>query len=128
MAYVSLEEFVARLPDGVYDRFTPGEVKAALEEASSEADAYIEAIYGATPLDEVPPALKMHVRRAGLYHLLSDKGFSPQGDDTIIKDNYLLAIEFYKAVQKRKAALPQQQTAPARQKAVVVANPIKRGW
>jgi phage gp36-like protein len=128
VAYVSLEEFVGRLPDGVYDRFTPSEVKDALEEASSEADAYLEAIYGTTPLDEIPPALKMHVRRAALYHLLSDKGFSPDGDDQIIVTNYENAKSFYKEVQKRKQALPQSSTSPARQKAVVVSTPIKRGW
>jgi phage gp36-like protein len=110
---------------GVLNRFSEEDIDAALDAASSEADCYLSAGY-TTPLTTVPSALKMHVARAAVYHLVSARGFNPQGSDELLERNYDRAISFYKALQKSEQNMPEPPTSPVRDDIVHVVSTTAR--
>lgn len=128
MAYITRDEFEnLGASDRILARFSDDRIDLAMEAASSEADTYFCGAFSETPLEEIPLAVKMHVARAALYHLLSPN-FSPDADNQIVLVNYDNAKAFYKAVQKSQQNLPQSQTVPTRDECVVVSSNVRRGW
>lgn len=104
------------------------DIDTVIAAASSEADCYLSGVY-TTPLTTYPIALKMHVAKAAVYHLLGVIGFDPNGSDEIIVKNYERAIAFYKDLQKRQQSLPAAETAPEEDDiGAVVSSAPMRGW
>jgi len=129
MAYITIDE-LQRLGcnPSAFDDLSDADLTMAIAAASSEADTYLTAAYDKTPLEQVPLALKLHVARATVYHLMTMRGFSPDGDDRLILENYDRALAFYKALQKSQQNLPNTETTPKRGESVVVSSAIRRGW
>lgn len=108
-------------------RYSVDDIEMAIAAASSEADCYLSAIYK-TPLDEIPPAVKLHVARSAVYHLMSVNGFSATGADEIVVRNYERAIQFFKEHQKAQQLLPQAETSPKRDEPLVAVASSPRRW
>jgi phage gp36-like protein len=127
-SYVTAAELVQLAASAnLIDSFAEEELDAAMDAASSEADCYLSAAY-TTPLTTVPTALKLHVARAAVYHLLSARGFSPEGDAPVER-NYERALDFYKALQKSQQNIPEEASAPDRDESVVVVSSrARRDW
>jgi|SRR5690606_27081349 len=103
------------------------DIETAIAAASSEADCYLSALYE-TSLTTVPMAVKLHVAKCAVYHLLSVEGFDPRGSDTIIVENYDRAIRFFKDLQKSKQSLPAYATAPEKGELLVAVSSGTRRW
>jgi phage gp36-like protein len=130
-AYITHDEFFRlAYPQHAFDSLgaNPEDLDTAIEAASSEASCHLVALHD-TPLTLVPDAIKLHVARAALYHLLSFRGFSATGADEMVERNYARALSFYRQVQKSQVTLPDNETEPDKQPAhVVVSSRPQRGW
>lgn len=83
--------------------FTPQQQQLAVLAAIDEAYAYIRQVT-TTPLLNAPLALKAHVAKIAVYHLLSARGMDPV-EDRLVVDNYERAIRFLTGVRKREIVL-----------------------
>ena len=110
-AYISVDELENL---GIHPQaialFDDAQKEGAILAASDEADAYIRQVTG-VPFVNPPLALKVHVAKMAVYHLMSVRGMDPDSDKLIV-DNYERAIRFFTAVAKRTVALP-GMTPPA---------------
>jgi len=112
--------------------FTDAEKLSAIEAASDEADRYMGSAVGVPLQDPVPLAVRLHVARMAVYHLLSVRGIDPDADRIVI-DNYRRAIEFFTQVAKGVVSLGPSVTPPEDDPADDLRGPLfisdfDRGW
>lgn len=107
--------------------FTTGEKEAAAEAATSEFECIVGPAYS-VPLTSVPVAVKLHIARMAVFHLYAVRGFSPDGRDAVILDNYDRAIAFAKQVQKGQQVLSPTETSSTRIESPQVDSDDERGW
>ena len=84
---------------------------AAIEAASSEADAYISSRY-TTALTTVPRVLKFHVARLASAIIMDGRGRAVDGDDETIDMMRKNAIQFFERVSSGKATLGPAEVEP----------------
>lgn len=101
--------------------FTPEQKQLAVDAAVDEAYAWIRQVTG-TPIAQAPLALKAHVAKIAVYHLLSARGMDPEADRLVI-DNYERALRFLRGVQKGEIIL-EGMTPPAE----TTHNNIEGAW
>jgi phage gp36-like protein len=113
MAYATIEDILALAMshEGLGDDFEEDEINQALEAASSEADSRI-ATRHPTPLTSWPRAVRLHVAKMALFHVMSARGYRPGGVDDLIRQGYDDGIRFFRDVADGRAILITAQTAP----------------
>lgn len=106
MPYVTLDELDRSDSARVLARFSDEQKLEAIRAAQSEADSYLAKVY-AVPIadDKVTDVLQMQILRMVKYILFSENGFSLQGDDQVVRDNYDLARKFFMDIAAEKAVL-----------------------
>lgn len=106
MPYISLDELDAADAARSMARFSDEQKLEAIRMAQSEADSYLAKVYAVpVPDDKVTDVLQMQIVRMVKYILFSENGFSLQGDDQIVRDNYDLARKFFMDIAASKAVL-----------------------
>jgi phage gp36-like protein len=87
--------------------FDDTQKELAIAAAVDEAYAWIRMVT-TVPLLDAPIALKAHVAKIAVYHLLSARGMDPVADRLVV-ENYERALRFLKGIQDRKIQLPGMQ-------------------
>ena len=114
-SYINVDELErAGIGQDAMSRFDEEQKLAAIEMASSEADAYLGRVV-TVPLDllKVPPVVKLMIARMATYYVFSANGFSLAGDDAIVRDNYDLALAFFRDVSRGNVTLGPDLAPPA---------------
>lgn len=87
-------------PDG--SAYTASEIADALEEATDEANDIIGAQTFELPLIAWPRSHRMHTARAARYHMLTARGYNPDGQATPtrdpIRDGYKDAVAYWRNI------------------------------
>lgn len=105
--YATIQELTSlAITQQAASRFGSGAMTAALQAASSEADAYISSQF-VLPLEVNPPGWKMDLTLAvcniAAYRLYSQFGFNPAAPaDELIRRRYESAIEYLKKVANQE--------------------------
>lgn len=127
-SYVTLDELaMLGLPDAALADVSRDEKLLACEVASSEADGNLAARHS-VPLANPPLALKKHVAMVASYDLMMRRGFSPQGDDSLLRQIRTNAERYYKALSAGTEVLSPAEVDPAPIAAVDVSSDCPRGW
>jgi phage gp36-like protein len=107
-ARLSLETLLYLVDDERAGEITPeGEtrINAALEQAQSEADAYIAQKYP-VPLPSVPLVVKSRVLDIAVYRLFLRRGIRTNTADEVVLQANRDAVRFFENVAVGKASLP----------------------
>lgn len=116
------------LPAEAVQNLTTAQLQAECDAASTLADSYLRGRY-ALPLVSFDIELSMQVAYIAAYNIMASRGYNPDaGADSIYKDRWLMAVEWFKGVQRQAIhpnitpqptgdailTFPQVDTAPER--------------
>ncbi len=118
-------------PDG--SSYTASEIADALEEATDEANDIIGADTFELPLTAWPRSHRMHTARAARYHLLTGRGYNPDGQASPtrdpIRDGYKDALAYWQRIAAGGGGEGfVDQTPEEDEGGAYVVTSARRGW
>lgn len=89
------------LPSESVQNISNAQLQAECDAASTLADSYLRGRYN-LPLVTFDIELSMNVAYVAAYNILASRGYNPEaGADSIYKDRWLSAIDWFRGVQRQ---------------------------
>jgi phage gp36-like protein len=130
-SYCTVAQLLAfALPAEAVQNLSNLQLQAECDAASTLADSYLRGRY-ALPLISFDIELSMQVAYIAAYNILASRGYNPEaGADSIYRDRWVAAVEWFKGVQ-RQAIHPNVQPSPTGDPVLTfpqVNTAQERGW
>lgn len=126
-SYATLDDFDAlALPLSAFGQMNKAFIQKALLAASALADFYLRDKYTLPLAPPFDPLLVDAVCAIAAWRVLARRGFNPEaGEDKVVRQLYMDALDFLKQLSNGKGALDVRQATPAAMEPLVSSNPTR---